>query len=127
MEMSASPKLKLPEDKSMKKNQNKKGKGRGAAAKPLGKVAEMRKYFGSLGRATRPPEMSVRPVLPPPLMAKTEQSSAAAHPEMAVQVIGTAGPIGKKQPGHVTSAVNGGPIRTGPQNQPDDQKNVSHI
>ena len=39
----------------------------------------------------------------------------------------TDGPIGKKQPGHVTSAVNGGPMRTGPQKQPKIQKNVSHI
>ena len=71
-EMSASPKLKLPENKKMKKSKVKKGKSMGAAAKPLGKVAELRKYFGSPGRTTRPPMMSVSPVLPPPLMAKTE-------------------------------------------------------
>ena len=71
--------------------------------------------------------MSDTPVLPPPLMAQTGHSSAAAYPEMAVQVIGTAGPIGKQQPGQVTSAVNSGPMRTGPQKQPKNQKNVSHI
>ena len=43
--------------------------------------------------------------------------SAAASTEMALQVTGLTGPIGRMQPGHVTAAVNGGPIGTGLKKQ----------
>ena len=143
-EMSASPTLKLPEAKKEKKGKMKKGKSGGAAAKPLGKVAELRKYFGSPGRPSKPPVQSASSVLSSPLMAQTKLPSVAASPEMALQVTGLTehtgqrppsaaastemalqvtgltGPIGREQPGHVTAAASSGPIGTGIEKQLED-------